>query len=150
MGVSPCWPLSVLCLCVCCLCVTMFDKCRSIISLSGASSMSQSPLSQRNKTTKRAVQLVVGDNGEEGKGRGDKEKKRRGVGIIEGLHKIRGRGRNPLLTMLDLFIYVNILLFHWEYFTSFFDHYIEQNIYFYSFRSSYSEIFCKIAILNQC
>ena len=37
--------------------------------------MSQSPLSQRNKTTKRAVQLVVGGNGEEGKGRGDKEKK---------------------------------------------------------------------------
>ena len=87
--------------------------------------------------------------GKRERGGGDKEKKRRGVGIIEGLHKIRGRGRNPLLTMLDLFIYVNILLFHWEYFTSFFDHY-KQSIYFCSFRSSYSEIFCKIAILNQC
>ena len=37
---------------------------------------------------------------------------------------------------LHLFNYVNILLFHWGYFTSFCDHYIEQNIFFYSFRSS--------------
>ena len=27
-----------------------------------------------------------------------------------------------------LFIYVNILLFYWVYFTSYFDHYIEQNL----------------------
>ena len=33
-----------------------------------------------------------------------------------------------LFRYLHLFIYVNIMLFHWVYFTSFFDHYIEQNL----------------------
>ena len=34
---------------------------------------------------------------------------------------------------LVLFIKVNILLFHWVYFTSFLDHFIELNVSFYSF-----------------
>ena len=37
---------------------------------------------------------------------------------------------------LHFSIHVNISLFHWVYFTSFFDHYIAQNICFYSFRCS--------------
>ena len=44
------------------------------------------------------------------------------------------------------------MLFHWVYFTSFFDHYIEQDSCFYSFRSSHWEIFFKIAatsVVNQ-
>ena len=34
----------------------------------------------------------------------------------------------PLFRYLHLFIYVNILLFHCVYLTSFFDHYIKQNL----------------------
>ena len=49
---------------------------------------------------------------------------------------------------MHLFIYVNILLFHWVFFTYFVDHYVEQNM-FYSFRSSHWEIFYKITVLNQ-
>ena len=37
-----------------------------------------------------------------------------------------------LCNLLHLFIYVDVSLFHWLYFTSFFDHYyIEQNICFF-------------------
>ena len=35
-----------------------------------------------------------------------------------------------LFCYLHLLIYVNISLFHWVYFTSFFDHYIKPNICF--------------------
>ena len=34
-----------------------------------------------------------------------------------------------LFRHLHLFIYTNISLFHWVYFTSFFDYYIEQNMF---------------------
>ena len=51
-----------------------------------------------------------------------------------------------LFRYLHLFIYVNILLFHWVYFTSFFDHYIKQNLLL---KSSHWEIFYKIDVLNQ-
>ena len=55
------------------------------------------------------------------------------------------------LVSLFIFIqYVNILLFHWVCFTSFFGYFIEQNICFYSFRSSHWKIFYKIAVLHQC
>ena len=53
------------------------------------------------------------------------------------------------IVYLHLFIYLIMLLFHWVYFTSFFDHYIEQNICFYSFRRNHKEIIYKIAVLNQ-
>ena len=54
------------------------------------------------------------------------------------------------VSLFVLFICVYISLFQWVYFTYFFDHDIERNICFYSFRSSHCDIFYKIAILNQC
>ena len=50
---------------------------------------------------------------------------------------------------LHSFINIDILLFHWVYFRSFFNHYTEQNTVFFSFRSSQWEIY-KTAVLNQC
>ena len=55
-----------------------------------------------------------------------------------------------LFRYLHLLIHVNISLFHWVHFTSFFDLYVEQNICFYSLGSSHWDIVYQIAFLNQC
>ena len=47
-----------------------------------------------------------------------------------------------------LFAFINILLFRWVYFTSFFDHYIEQNTLLL-IRSSHWGIFYKTAVLKR-
>ena len=40
-----------------------------------------------------------------------------------------------------LFVFIHLCyLFHWVYFTSFFDHYIEQNICFHSFSATESHL----------
>ena len=51
-----------------------------------------------------------------------------------------------LFRYFHLFCFVYLLLFHWVYFTSFFDHCVERNVCFYSFRSSHWEISNKIRL----
>ena len=58
--------------------------------------------------------------------------------------------RKGFASLFAFINFVDIWLFHWMYFTSFFDHYIEQNICFYPLRSSHWEIFYKVTVLNQC
>ena len=52
---------------------------------------------------------------------------------------------------LNLFNYVKILLFHWVYFTSFFDHYVEQNLFLFILKQALGYLLqnsCSKSVLN--
>ena len=53
-----------------------------------------------------------------------------------------------LFCYLHFFIYVNISLFHWVYFTSFFDHYIKPNICFKPL-ADFLQNSCSKSVLNK-
>ena len=57
-----------------------------------------------------------------------------------------------LLRYLHLFIYVDILLFHWVYFTSSFNHYIEKNMFLFILKQTLGDLLqntCSKSVLSE-